>query len=148
MIPLVDHFILPWTLLEDCYFVPCRVFTDKLTSLGTVCTWFVYGVTTSEMKYYFSVVFIQGNIYKNPTPKLYRPSFSNNKKVPPGGYVTRGGRYRVHPSLLEDIGVTLPIKKAALCLPTQICNSKCCWNYIITSNSLVLHLYLPHLIFP
>ena len=44
--------------------------------------------------------------------------------------------------------VTLPIKKASLCLPTQTCNSKCCWNYIITSNSLVLHLYLPHLIFP
>ncbi len=42
-----------------------RVFTDKLTSLVSVCTWFVYGVTTSEMKYYFSVVFIRGNIY-NP----------------------------------------------------------------------------------
>ncbi len=30
-----------------------RVFTDKLTSLVTVCTWFVYGVTTSKMKYYY-----------------------------------------------------------------------------------------------
>ena len=43
--------------------VPNRVFTDKLTSLVTVCTCFVYGVTTSEIKFYFPVVFIQGYIY-------------------------------------------------------------------------------------
>ena len=58
-----------------------RVFTDKLTSLVTACTVFVYGVTTSEIKYYFLVVFIQGSIYKNPTPKLYMPSFSDSRLI-------------------------------------------------------------------
>ncbi len=44
---------------KGCKHPHIRVFTDKLTSLVTVCTWFVYGVTTSEMKYYLCLFLLK-----------------------------------------------------------------------------------------